>query len=234
MLTLGTIIFSEIIPKALGAHYAPLIARLAAPAIQIGRLLLYPLVVVFAWLSKQFTRGKRRIGTEEQIRSLVRIGRSEGYIEDDEDALIHRAFILNDKTAGEIMTPLRLVKALGANFTIKQAVAEIGRSEYSRYPVFGKSTDEIEGMVLSRDVFKAMIDQSTKPLSSIARDAVFVDAQTTSNELLSKFRTQHFHLAVVRDVEKTVGVVTLEDVLEELVGEIKDEKDVTIKPNVDS
>ncbi|MDG2221999.1 MAG: CNNM domain-containing protein [Rubripirellula sp.] len=234
VLTLGTIIFSEIIPKALGAHYAPLIARLAAPAIQIGRLLLYPLVVVFAWLSKQFTRGKRRIGTEEQIRSLVRIGRSEGYIEDDEDALIHRAFILNDKTAGEIMTPLRLVKALGANFTIKQAVAEIGRSEYSRYPVFGKSTDEIEGMVLSRDVFKAMIDQSTKPLSSIARDAVFVDAQTTSNELLSKFRTQHFHLAVVRDVEKTVGVVTLEDVLEELVGEIKDEKDVTIKPNVDS
>ncbi|MGB0596114.1 MAG: hemolysin family protein [Rubripirellula sp.] len=234
VLTLGTIVFSEIIPKALGAHYAPLIARLAAPAIQVGRLLFYPLVVVFAWISKQFTRGTRRIGTEEQIRSLVRIGRSAGYIEKDEDALIHRAFILNDKTAGEIMTPLRLVKALGANFTIKQAAAEIGRSEYSRYPVFGQSPDDVQGITLSRDLFKAMVDESTKRLSSISREAVVVDAQTTSKELLSKFRNEHFHLAVVRDAGKTVGVVTLEDVLEELVGEIEDEKDVRGKTSADS
>lgn len=226
VLTLGTILFSEIIPKALGAHYAPLVARLAAPAILVGRYLLYPLVIVFAWLSQQFTRGTRQIGTEDQIRSLVRIGHRAGYIERDEGQLIHRAFILNDKTAGEIMTPLSLVKALGAAYTIKQAATEIGRSEYSRYPVFGQSTDDIQGIALSRDVFKATIDRSTKRLSSIAREAVIVDAQTKSDELLSKFRDTHSHLAVVRDLGRTVGVVTLEDVLEELVGEIEDEKDV--------
>ena len=79
-----------------------------------------------------------------------------------------------------------------------------------------------------------MVDESTKHLSSISREAVGVDAQTTSNELLSKFRNEHFHLAVVRDAGKTVGIVTLEDVLEELVGEIKDEKDVRRKSQSDS
>lgn len=226
VLTLGTIVFSEIIPKALGAHYAPLVARLAAPAILLGRYLLYPLVSVLAWLSRQFTRGTRQIGTEDQILSLVRIGRRAGYIESGEGRLIHRVFILNDKTAGEIMTPLSLVKALGADYTIKQAAAEIGRSEYSRYPVFGRSTDDIRGVALSRDVLKATIDRSTERLSSIIREAVIVDAQTKSDELLSRFRDQHFHLAIVRDLGRTVGVVTLEDVLEELVGEIEDEKDV--------
>lgn len=226
VLTLGTIIFSEIVPKALGAHYAPLIARISAPAILLGRYLLYPLVVAFAWLSSQFTKGTRHIGTEEQIRSLVRIGRSAGYIGSDEDQLIHRAFILNDKTAGEIMTPLNRVKALGESFTIKQAASEICRSEYSRYPVFGQSTDEIRGIVLSRDVLKATTAGSSGALSSITRPAVIVQAHIKSDELLTIFRDQHVHLAVVQDLGKTVGVVTLEDVLEELVGEIEDEKDV--------
>jgi putative hemolysin len=228
VLALGTIVFSEIVPKALGAHYAPLIARISAPAILIGRYLMYPLVVGFAWLSKQFTKGTRHIGTEDQIRSLVRIGHLAGYIQSDEGQLIHRAFVLNDTTAGEIMTPLNRVKALGAVFTIKQAAAEVCRSEYSRYPVFGQSTDDIQGIVLSRDVLKATLDRSSDPLSSITRSAVIVDAQIKSDKLLTLFRDQHVHLAIVQDVGKTVGVVTLEDVLEELVGEIEDEKDVAV------
>ncbi|NND95917.1 MAG: HlyC/CorC family transporter [Pirellulaceae bacterium] len=226
VLTLGTIVFSEIVPKALGSHYAPLIARFAAPPIQAGRYLLYPLVIAFGWLSNQFTKGRRHIGTEEQIRSLVRIGHRAGYIESDEDQLIHRAFILNDKSAGEIMTPLHHVKALGAGFTINQAIAEVNRSEFSRYPVFGKSVDNVQGIALSRDVFKAAVNQSAEALSSIIRPAVVVEAQIKSDELLTLFRDQHIHLAVVQDLKKTVGVVTLEDVLEELVGDIKDEKDV--------
>ena len=237
VLTLGTITFSEIIPKALGAHYAPLIARISAPALLMGRYLMYPLVIGFDWMSKQFTKGTRHIGTEEQIRSLVRIGRRAGYIQSDESRLINRVFILNDKTAGEIMTPLDRVKALGDVFTIRQAAAEICRSEFSRYPVFGQSIDDIRGIALSREVLKASIDRSTlgegpageahpsDALSTILRPAVIVDAQVKSDELLTMFRDKHVHLAIVQDLKKTVGVVTLEDVLEELVGEIEDEKD---------
>jgi putative hemolysin len=226
VLAFGTIAFSEIIPKALGAHYAPLIARVSAPAILAGRYLLYPLVVGFAWLSNKLTKGTRHIGTEEQIRSLVRIGHRAGYIESGEGQLIHRAFILNDKTAGEIMTPLVHVKALGADFTIKQAVTEVCRSEYSRYPVFGRTIDDIQGIALSRDVLKSAVRQFSDALHSITRPAVIVDAQIKSDKLLALFRDKHVHLAVVQDLGKTVGVVTLEDVLEELVGEIEDEKDV--------
>ncbi len=193
-----------------------------------GRYLLYPLVVGFAWLSKQLTKGTRHIGTEEQIRSLVRIGHRAGYIESGEGQLIHRVFILNDKTAGEIMTPLGRVKALGAGFTIKQAVTEVCRSEYSRYPVFGRSVDEVQGIALSRDVLKAAAERSSEPLHAITRPAVIVDAQFKSDRLLALFRDKHVHIAVVQDLEKTVGVVTLEDVLEELVGEIEDEKDVGV------
>jgi len=229
VLALGTIVFSEIVPKALGAHYSPQISRIAAPAVVTGRYLLYPLVVGCAWLSNQFTKGTRQIGTEAQIRSLARIGHLAGYIEGQEDQLIHRVFVLNDKTAGEIMTPADQVKALGAGFTVKQAAAEVCRSEYSRYPVFGPSIDDVEGIVLGRDVLKAMADQPSDALSSIARAPVIVDAQVKSDELLGLFRDQHVHLAIVQDCGKTVGVVTLEDVLEELVGEIEDEKDVGVR-----
>ncbi len=158
----------------------------------------------------------------------MRIGDRAGYIESGEGQLIHRAFILNDKTAGEIMTPLDWVKALGADFTIKQAVAEVCRSGYSRYPVFGRSIDDIQGIALSRDVLQSAGERSSDSLHSITRPAVIVDAQVKSDKLLALFRDKHIHLAVVQDLGKTVGVVSLEDVLEELVGEIEDEKDVGV------
>lgn len=227
ILTVGTIVFSEIVPKALGTHYAPLIARISAPFILIGRILLYPFVVVFSWLSDQFTRGTRHIGTEDQIRSLVRIGHTAGYIEGDEGQMIHRAFILNDKTAGEIMTPMSRIKALGADFTLAQAAGEVSRSKFSRYPVLGESIDEVKGIALSRDVLMNLPDHASEPLLTITNPPTICEASTKSDQLLELFRDQHVHLAVVQDLGKTVGVVTLEDVLEELVGEIEDEKDVS-------
>ena len=227
VLALGTMVFSEIIPKSLGAHHAPLVARFAAPAIRALRVVLYPLVITLAAISRLFTRGTRLIGTEEQIRSLVRIGHAAGLIESDEGQLIHRVFIMNDKTAGEIMTPLRHVRGIDASYTISQAASEIVRSEYSRYPVFQGSLDKVGGMALSRDVLKAMADgREDASVMSISRTALVVEASCKCDELLLRFRDEHLHLAVVQDTGRTVGVCALEDVIEELVGEIEDEKDV--------
>ena len=103
VLALGTMVFSEIIPKSLGAHYAPLVARLAAPAIRSLRILLYPLVIALAALSRLFTRGTRQIGTEEQIRSLVRIG--------DSAVLIQRGCLFLMKDTTSILVFLRKVIA---------------------------------------------------------------------------------------------------------------------------
>ena len=94
--------------------------------------------------------------------------------------------------------------------------------------MFGESIDDIQGIVLSREALVATIDRSSDLLSSITRPAEIVDAQIKSDELLALFRDKHVHLAIVQDLGKTVGVVTLEDVLEELVGEIEDEKDVRV------
>ena len=113
-LTLGTIVCSEIIPKSLGNRYATLIGRYAAAPVRGVQLLLFPLVVLLDWFSGLFTRGTRRIGTEEQIRSLTNLGRKAGYIEKDEGRLIHRAFILNDRMAADIMTPLEKSSGCGA------------------------------------------------------------------------------------------------------------------------
>ncbi len=226
VLTFGTIVFSETLPKAIGNHFAPVIARLSAPVILVGQLILFPLVVLLARLSEWLTPGTRQIGTEQQVRSLVRIGHEAGHIESDEVGLIHRVFILNDRTARNIMTPIESVRAIAASSSISQATSEIDRSGFSRYPVFGATIDDIQGILLSRDLLKAIIDgNGDRTLRSMIMDPFIVDAETRSDDLLMLFRNQKLHLAVVQSRGRTLGIVTLEDVLEELVGEIDDEKD---------
>tara|TARA_R110002049_G_scaffold4601_1_gene31648 strand:- start:29951 stop:30916 length:966 start_codon:yes stop_codon:yes gene_type:complete len=219
VLTLGTILFSEIVPKSIGAHYAPLISRVSAPAILACRYLLYPFVIAFAWISNQFTRGDRHVGTEEQVRSLVRIGQRAGYIERDESEMIHRVFILNDKSAAEIMTPLDRVKALSTALTLQQASAQVLHGQYSRYPVFGQTTNAVKGVVLAREVLRDSQSEPQKLISSITRPALIVDAKTKSDELIGLFRQRRSQMAIVQDLGKTVGLVTLDDALNQLIPE---------------
>ncbi|QDT12702.1 CNNM domain-containing protein [Planctomycetes bacterium K23_9] len=217
VLTLGTIVFSEIVPKSIGAHYAPFISRISAPAILACRYVLYPFVIVFAGLSKLFTKGDRQIGTEAQVRSLVRIGRLAGHIENDESEMIHRVFVLNDKTAGGIMTPLDRMKVLGRNFTLQQASSQVLDGQHSRYPVFGQTTDEIAGVVLAREILRDARSQPRKSLESIIRPALIVEAETKSDSLIELFREHHAQMAIVQDSGKTVGLVTFADVLSQLI-----------------
>ena len=227
VLTFGTIIFSEIIPKSLGTHHAPLIGRTAAPVIRFVDFALYPLVVGLAWLTKLFTTGKRPIGTEEQIRSLVVMGRAAGYIESDEGSLINRVFVLNDQTAGDIMTSLENVRGLWAAHSVEEAGREVRACEFSRFPIFGETVHDVRGLALRRDVLEALLDERQQESAiSLSREGLVVDADARLDDLLLLFRDRRMHLAVVQRAGKTIGIVTLEDVLEELVGEIEDETDL--------
>ncbi len=228
ILTLGTIVFSEIIPKSLGAHYAPLIARVWAPIILFLTYALFPLVVALEWISDLFKSGRRRIGTEAQIRSLVKLGHRAGYIESDEGQLIQRAFVLNDRTAADVMTPLTDVVAVPPSATIRQAAQYVFQNAYSRYPVFGESHDDVQGMLLSRDILEALSQgRDDEPIMAIVQPALIVESDMRSDALLVLFRDRRVHMAMVQEKGRCVGLVTLEDVLEELVGEIEDEKDVS-------
>lgn len=226
ILTFGTILFSEIFPKALGTHYAPAIGRVAAGPLQLVGLVLYPLVVAFAWLSKKLTRGSRPIGTERQVRALALMGRRAGHIESDEIMMIYRVFRLNDSTAADIMTPRDDVVALSGDTTIREAAEQVRETGFSRYPVYRESLDRVEGLVTARDLLQAVIDgQSDEPVSGITRRILQFEAGRRSDQMLVVFRDEHIHQGIVTKGGRTLGIVTLEDVLEELVGEIEDEKD---------
>lgn len=226
-LTFGIIIFSEIIPKAIGIHYAERIALITAPFILVLTTIMLPVIVILEWITNIFKKGERKVGTEDQIRSLVTIGRSKGHIESDEGQLIHRAFILNDKTASDIMTPLKDIIGVNTDDTVGQSWQKIDHEAYSRYPVFGTSMHEVVGMIIKQDVLQGLYEkQGGNPLESIVREVLTVESDMRSDQLISLFRDKHIHLAVVQEDRHTVGLVTLEDVLEELVGEIEDETDV--------
>ncbi len=196
VLTLTTIVFSEILPKSLGSHYAPLISRCAAPVIRLLMWLLSPLVVPLEWLSSLLKTGERRIGTELQIRSLATIGRRRGYIGSAEGKLVRRTFLLNDRSASDIMTPLNDVVSVEDTTTVQQAAARVFRHAFSRYPVFQASTREVIGLVLSRDILQSMTEGNEQdPISTICRPILKVPVDMRSDRLLVRFRDARVHLA---------------------------------------
>lgn len=236
-LTLGTIVFSEIIPKSLGSHYAPQVSRAAAPVILALIFALYPVAALLDFVSGLFRTGHRKVGTEHQIRSLVALGRRAGHIEATEGRLIQRAFGLNDRTARDVMTPVARIAWVPESATIREAAERVFREEYSRYPVFGETPDHVRGFVLSRDILQGLSEgRDQDSVMTLCREPLLVSAHRRLNDLLVLFRDRRIHLGIVRENRRTIGLVTLEDVLEELVGEIEDEKDVeeTEAPRFDS
>ena len=226
ILTFGTIILSEIIPKSIGVHYAPRIARIVAPVIHFFTIILFPLVAALEWISRLFERSKRKFGTEDQVKSLVNLGRRAGYINTHEERIIKKTFLLNDKTAGNIATSLDKVIWFRSDDKIKDVLDKVQKKDFSRYPVFGKDINEIKGYIISRDLLDAVsLKKTGNRLSSIMHEPLIVQSSLKLDKLLPMFQKNRVHMAIVRDKEKTAGIVTLEDLLEELVGEIEDEKD---------
>lgn len=224
-LTIGTIVFSEILPKAIGAHYAPLLGRLAARPLQVVGFAMAPLVTGLAWLSGRFTQGTRPLGTERQVRALALLGRRAGHIERDEISMIYRAFQLNDSTAQDIMTPRNDVVGVPAGLTIGEAAELVRETGYSRYPIYLDSLDQISGTITGRDLLDAVLTgRDSDSVKSIARRILKFEASQRSDELLSLFLDRRVHMGVVTNGTETIGIVTLEDVLEEIVGEIEEEK----------
>ncbi|MBI1313968.1 DUF21 domain-containing protein [bacterium] len=226
VLAISTIVFSEILPKAIGAHHAPLVGRLSAGPLRAIELAIYPLVSGLAWLSGCFTRSSRPIGTERQVRALAMMGRRAGHIEGDEILMIYKAFRLNDSIARDIMTPREDVVGIAADDTVREAAEQVRHAGFSRYPVYRDSLDHIHGFVTGRDILEAILSgRDDDPVTSITRPVLRFTATQRSDDMLVVFRDEHIHLGVVGTAESTIGIVTLEDVLEELVGPIEDEKD---------
>ncbi len=165
--------------------------------------------------------------SEEEIRSMAEVGHEEGSIEEGEKELIHSIFEFGDTIVREVMVPRPDVVAIEDDKTLSDVQALVLTHGYSRIPVFHESLDEVKGVVFAKDVLKAVHQgQADMPLLEIMRPAHFVPESKKVADLLKEMQKEKFHQALVYDEHGSVtGIVSLEDLLEELVGEIADEYD---------
>ncbi len=229
--TLLVIIASEIIPKTIGeSHSEKISLAIAQPLLGLSRLFT-PLVWCIDKITAPFASKATRYSTNEsQIKLLARIGKLEGVIEDDESEMIQRIFDLNDICAEDLMTPRVAITCLQNTQTLGEAKDFIRASQHSRIVVTGENRDEIVGIVFKDELLDAMVDEKyNQPISDFAHPAQFVAESTRADRLLVSFQERRQHLAVVTDEYGGVsGVVSLEDVLEILTGEIVDETDTVV------
>jgi CBS domain containing-hemolysin-like protein len=165
--------------------------------------------------------------SEEDIRSMAEVGSEEGSIDEGEKELIHSIFEFGDTIAREVMVPRPDIVAIPADETLRDLQALVLRHGFSRIPVFRGDLDDVVGIVFAKDVLKALHQGKVDmPLDEIVRDAHFVPESKKVSDLLKEMQQEKFHIALVYDeYGSTSGLVTLEDLIEELVGEIVDEYD---------
>jgi len=231
------LLFSEITPKVLAKkYYKTMIIRLITPAYWCVYVLT-PIIWVFVWSTKVllFLFGirldeKATLITEKEIRSMVSIGEEEGVIEKVEKEMINSIFEFGDTTVKEVMISRSQVFAIDIEERIDASINNINRYGYSRVPVYGDNLDNILGILHVKDIWKISNcgedDMPTKELISILHKPYLIPENMNLMILLNEFKKRRLHFAVVIDeYGTTTGIVTLEDLIEEIVGEIEDEHD---------
>ncbi len=239
LITFLHITFGEQIPKMIGIKFSLSTALLISGPLRVFHLIFTP----FIWsLHKTSNLVLRIIGvktagdavhSEEELRLILTESEEGGAIKPSENELIQNVFDFDDRTVKQIMVPQKRMVAvdveLGRDLMIKRIIDE----GFSRLPVYLGDTDNILGIVHSKDLLKAVIENKFKTIKDIMRPVHFVPESMKINDLLRDFQKHHIQMAMVTDESgATAGLITMEDIIEELVGEIQDEHDEE-KPNVD-
>ncbi|MBU0598253.1 hemolysin family protein [Patescibacteria group bacterium] len=231
VLTLLILIFGEITPKTFSAKHSITVALLIAPTILALTYILYPFVIFLDWLTNLFeSRFKMRKHdsiTEADIKSMIEFGVEKEIVAPAEQYIINKALTFSDITARDVMIPLDAVFSLLADKTCVESINEIIERGYSRVPIFENDKKNITGIVMVKNVAREIINQrgATK-LKQIAAPPILVPQDIRIDYLFKIFQKKHVHIAIAEDnMKKAVGIATLEDLLEELVGEIQDESD---------
>jgi CBS domain containing-hemolysin-like protein len=234
--TFMIIVVSEVIPKTIGERYKTTLSLMFARPLKFLVLLFRPIVFILERLTRPFVLNNRSTPnvTEEEIKIMLKIGRDAGTVEMDEEALCNRVFKLNDCRAFQIMKPIDQIYALPADKTLGEMREEIIQARFSRLAVYDKDPRDFIGMVQHRVLLREIAkDNYNALIREFMTVPIFVNWFTKADELLQKFQMYHQHLFIVQDTHgKDVGLVTMEDVLEELFGEIYDEKDVRPKDHI--
>ncbi len=228
IITMVLLVFGEVMPKSLAKSYSVRICLSFATLLSFISILLWPLSFIFVKLQRFLLRNKEDevTVTESEFDHIVNTMNHEGVLDEDERDLIQSVLELNDTKVKDIMTPRTDLFAIDINNTddiIKEMVKE---SKFSRIPIYKTNTDDIIGILHQKDYFIKIVNGEEVILRDIVRRAHFVNKTMRIDELIEEMQKQKVHLAIVSDENGgTAGIVTLEDALEELVGEIYDESD---------
>lgn len=240
MVLIGYVILG-VAPQTLGRQRADTIAMATARLTKFVTLFLSPLTRLFILLGNAITPGKGYregpFSTQAELRELVDLAGADSLIEDDERQMIHSVFELGDTIAREVMVPRTEMVWIEQHKTLRQAMSLSLRSGYSRIPVVGESIDDIIGVIYIKDIARRVFEhhqaETSEHVSDLMRDAFMVPDSRSVDELLRDMQSARTHLAVLVDeYGGTAGLVTIEDVLEEIVGDISDEYDV-LAPDIE-
>ncbi len=228
-------LFGELVPRAAAGRRPIRLALASAPLLTKLVRVFRPLVGPLDRLEGLISHGEGGDGSsreERQAREMSELGQEEGVVDVHEQMLVERAFRLDELTARDVMTPRVDIFAWKDSLPLSDVVGKLASVPYSRIPVYGASVDEITGVVYVREVYQHFAGgKGDLTLARIAREPYFVPASLSLTSLLRSFQSRRLHLGIVADeFGGTDGLVTLEDVLEELVGEIVDETDVEERP----
>jgi CBS domain containing-hemolysin-like protein len=232
LLTFVLLVAVDVIPKTLAAKFAvPVTLNMAYPVYGV-QLLLKPLLFVMVPLIHKLTGGKGLtlpLVTEEELKIMLDEGGKTGTIEVEKVKMIKNVFQLKDITAEDAMTPRLYVFSLDGNLRLKEAQELLYNSKYSRIPVYDVTLDNITGILYkTRALTELAKGQNEAKLKDIAYPPLFVPSGKTADDLMKQFQQEKRHMAVVvNEFGGVMGIVTLEDLLEEVVGEIMDETDIT-------
>lgn len=234
LLSLIVLLFCEITPKTLAVQAPERWARRLVVPVEAISTALRPVLAALTFLTSGIVRllggGVVRHGpfvTEDELRLLVEVGEEEGVLEEEERAMIYNVFELADTSAREIMVPRIDMVTIAANATVEAAMDLIVQGGQSRIPVFDTTIDNIVGVLYAKDLLRVMAtNQHPATVRTIVRPAYFVPESKRLDDLLREMQQQRIHMAIVVDEYGSVaGLVTIEDLVEEIIGDIQDEYD---------
>ena len=232
VLTLLILVFSEIIPKTLGANYWRSLTGFTANTLKILIIILYPLVVMSQWITNIISKKDKGASvSREEISAMADIGHKEGVFEEQESRILKNLIRFKSITAEDVMTPRIVLCAAPEDYTVQQMYDQPNFKKFSRFPVYKKSLDNVTGYIHKNDVVdKLANDLHNVKLNEIKRDVIVVNEKIPITELFDSLITKKEQMAVVVDnYGGVVGMATMEDMVETLLGlEIVDEFDSVV------
>ncbi len=227
------VIFGDVVPESIGSAYAMPVTKMLVGLLRLVVVLFSPLTLTLLWISRLLARifGSSELVntvTEEEIMSLVNQGNTGGTIEDEEREMIYSILQLDQTLAREVMVPRIDMVAVDVNTSLSEALDNFLRTGYSRLPAYEENVDNIVGLLYAKDLLNLWTNGGLEghTVRELVRSAYFVPETRTADDLLRDLQARNVHMAIVVDeYGGTSGLVTIENILEEIVGDIRDEFD---------